>query len=86
MPEIPCPEITSAKWWESTAIQSGIVSIVCGILLLCGFAVDADMKVKIETTIIIVLPAIGAIYTGYVQIKQRIENNRCKRDITRKLL
>jgi hypothetical protein len=86
MPVTECPEATSAKWWESTAIRSGIVSITCGILLLCGYAVDADMKVKIETTIIIVLPAIGAIWTGYVQIKQRIENNRCKREISRKLL
>ena len=86
MAEIECPEITPAKWWESTAIRSGIVSIICGILLLCGFAVDADMKNKIETTVIVVIPAIGAIYTGYVQIKQRLENDRCKREISRKLI
>lgn len=82
MPDQTCPEvIPAAKWWESSAIKSGLISIVCGIAMILGYAVDAEFKNKLEVIALVVLPGVGAIGTGLHEIYKRFQNNRCKRDI-----
>jgi hypothetical protein len=82
MPDEPCPPvIPPAKWWETSGVRSGLISVVCGILMILGYTVDVKMQNKVEVISLVLLPAIGAIGTGIHEIYKRYQNNRCKRDI-----
>jgi len=74
------------KWWESKSMRSGIISIVCGLILIAGYEVDDKTRTTIESVILVGLPAIGAIVTGIHQAMARVKNRCDKPPIAQKLL
>jgi uncharacterized membrane protein len=74
-----CPAI---PWYQSSAIRSGIVSILSSLLLVFNIT-EVDDATK--QTIVAVICAIGAAYSGIHEIYKRIANRqRC--NIAPKLL
>jgi hypothetical protein len=79
MPDETCPEI---PWYQSSAIRSGLIGILSSILLVFNITGIDDQT---KQTIVGVICAAGALYSGVHEIYKRIAN-RTRCDIKPKLL